>query len=274
MTIKNQGGVFGRNPTFNDVSVDGSLSIGGSLVPSPSDITTLSTNQTLTGDKTFNGDVGIGAAPNATHKLNVLGTPKFTSGAGTGYALVQLGESSTATNNWHFGSEGNGTFRFYNGNLNAGALKLMLDSSGNLVMNSGSGIDFSATAGTGTSELLDDYEEGEWTPIDASGAGLSFVSPTGVYTKIGRTVMATGFVQYPVTGSGANTNIGGLPFTNINSTSRGLGVINYRTVAAADTILPTNNATTFIIATSTGGVVTNAQLSNTVVYFGLFYTTS
>ena len=28
MTIKQQGGIFGRNPTFNDVDVDGTLTVG------------------------------------------------------------------------------------------------------------------------------------------------------------------------------------------------------------------------------------------------------
>ena len=37
MTIKQQGGVFGRNPTFNDVEVEGSLTVGGSSIPAPSD---------------------------------------------------------------------------------------------------------------------------------------------------------------------------------------------------------------------------------------------
>jgi trimeric autotransporter adhesin len=34
-----------------------------------------------------------------------------------------------------------------------------------VIATSGKGIDFSATAGTGTSELLNDYEEGTWTPV-------------------------------------------------------------------------------------------------------------
>jgi hypothetical protein len=63
-------------------------------------------------------------------------------------------------------------------------------STGNLVIGtSGKGIDFSATAGTGTSELLSDYEEGTWTP--SQGAGLVVVgtfSSSGLYTKIGRQV--------------------------------------------------------------------------------------
>ena len=29
MTIKQNGGVFGRNPTFNDVTIDGNLIING-----------------------------------------------------------------------------------------------------------------------------------------------------------------------------------------------------------------------------------------------------
>ena len=51
-------------------------------------------------------------------------------------------------------------------NLTAGraisATQLTL-TTGNLIVASGQGIDFSATPGTGTSELLADYEEGTWT---------------------------------------------------------------------------------------------------------------
>ena len=265
MTIKQQGGVFGRNPTFNNVEVDGtatldSIASGTKLEIKGSD----NPAAYIEFENTFQ-NAGI-----ATQAGLLLGV---NSSVQTNYAGVIATEDATNSNGVLLGlyaNNGSGPLLVAQARSN----KNFEIVDGDLVVASGHGIDFSATAGTGTSELFDDYEEGTWTPIDASGAGLSFVSPTGVYTKIGRTVMATGFVQYPVTGSGANTNIGGLPFTNINSTSRGLGVINYRTVAAADTILPTNNATTFIIATSTGGVVTNAQLSNTVVYFGLFYTTS
>ena len=48
MTIKQQGGVFGRNPTFNDVEVEGSLSVGGSAIPDPTDIAQLDAAQTFT----------------------------------------------------------------------------------------------------------------------------------------------------------------------------------------------------------------------------------
>jgi hypothetical protein len=89
--------------------------------------------------------------------------------------------------------------------------------SGNVVVANGQGIDFSATSGTGTSELLADYEEGAWTPNQ--GAGLVVVgafSSTGTYTKVGRVVT----VQAKLTGatsiswaSGAAVLLTNLPFT-------------------------------------------------------------
>jgi len=85
---------------------------------------------------------------------------------------------------------------------------------GNVVMGtSGKGIDFSATSGTGTSELLADYEEGTWTPIDASGGGLVLTVNYAKYVKIGRQVTVNAYVGYPANADANNATIGGLPFT-------------------------------------------------------------
>jgi hypothetical protein len=99
-------------------------------------------------------------------------------------------------------------------------------STGNLVMStSGKGIDFSATAGTGTSELLADYEEGTWTPIDGSGASLSLTNETtATYTKVGRIVTVQWAVKYPVTASTAQVAIGGLPFTIASGSYSGISI--------------------------------------------------
>ena len=86
---------------------------------------------------------------------------------------------------------------------------------GNLVIGtSGKGIDFSVTSQAGgmTSELLNDYEEGTWTPTDWSGAGLSISSSGARYTKIGRLVHVQAFIGYPATANGAAAGITGLPF--------------------------------------------------------------
>ena len=91
--------------------------------------------------------------------------------------------------------------------------------SGNLVIGtSGKGIDFSATAGTGTSELLNDYEEGTWTPVLQSWTIVGTApAVTGRYTKIGRQVYLYGQIA-PVGGTvsyaatAGTSYVDGLPF--------------------------------------------------------------
>ena len=86
---------------------------------------------------------------------------------------------------------------------------------GNLAFPSGNGIDFSATADGGTSgqyELLDDYEEGNWTPTVESGSGAFYVY-SAKYTKIGRQVGIQFYMQLNNgAGNGNGVSIGGLPF--------------------------------------------------------------
>jgi hypothetical protein len=116
---------------------------------------------------------------------------------------------------------------FYSG---GGATAMTLDASGNLkiengnlvIGTSGKGIDFSATPGTGTSELLNDYEEGTWTPTLAS-VGASFTYPRGQYgsyCKIGSLVYAQFYIGADASGTTSNACIiSNLPFAsgNINS---------------------------------------------------------
>jgi hypothetical protein len=81
---------------------------------------------------------------------------------------------------------------------------------GNLVIaTSGQGIDFSATPGTGTSELLADYEEGTWTPGNGTNSTVNSVS-SAFYTKVGRIVNA--YAYFNVTTTSASITITGLPF--------------------------------------------------------------
>lgn len=95
------------------------------------------------------------------------------------------------------------------------------NSSGNLAFQSGKGIDFSATSGTGTSELFDDYEEGTWTPTYTT-SGTDFDSVTydaltsGNYTKTGNLVTIIGRIRtdaITVGSASGNILVGGLPFT-------------------------------------------------------------
>jgi hypothetical protein len=95
-------------------------------------------------------------------------------------------------------------------------------STGNLVVSNGKGIDFSATPGTGTSELLADYEEGTFTPTISSGiTGITYATQNGSYTKVGRLVTFALRLELSA-GTPAATilRIGSLPFTS-NGTYRG-----------------------------------------------------
>jgi hypothetical protein len=84
-----------------------------------------------------------------------------------------------------------------NGDVAATAGNILIDD-GNLVVASGHGIDFSATSGTGDSEILKDYEEGTYQPT-ITGSSSGSWNTTGYtylsYTKIGRIVHIGGYLN-------------------------------------------------------------------------------
>lgn len=99
-------------------------------------------------------------------------------------------------------------------------------SNGNLVIGtSGKGIDFSATPGTGTSELLSDYEEGNWTPVisgSSTPGAATYTFQSGWYTKVGNRVLFNLTLGWSAhTGTG-NILLSGLPFTSASA-----GGLNY-----------------------------------------------
>jgi hypothetical protein len=94
--------------------------------------------------------------------------------------------------------------------------------------------------GTGAANLLDDYEEGTWTPEiyyqNATDQGnATDVTQTGYYTKIGRLVTLNLRLIWNITGSPAADNIGvkNLPFIGFGDT-----------FSSAGTAFPVNNNTT------------------------------
>lgn len=135
MSIKQQGGIFGRNPTFNNLNVDGTLTVDQIV------------------ERT--GAAGI--------------------------------------------------------TLDGVTLK-----DGNVVLANGKGIDFSATAGTGTSELFDDYEEGTWTPTVGNSTdeiGTWDTSFDATYVKVGRLVTCNMVING--TGMGFSTTTGSRQYTSL-----------------------------------------------------------
>jgi hypothetical protein len=88
-----------------------------------------------------------------------------------------------------------------------------------VIATAGNGIDFSATSdgtGTATSELLDNYEEGTFTPTITQGiTSPTYSAQNGYYTRIGDLMFA--HIILTVNGGTANGSgviVGGLPYTS------------------------------------------------------------
>ena len=101
-----------------------------------------------------------------------------------------------------------------------------LNATDNVVIGTaGRGIDFSANthAAGMTSELLNDYEEGNWTPTVTpfSGTITSYTS-SGTYTKIGNRVFFSLQVALTNNGTGAGVIDISLPYT-VGAVSAGSG---------------------------------------------------
>jgi hypothetical protein len=181
---------------------------------------------TVGGEGLFDGNVGINTnSPSSP-------TGKCLTVYDTSFPRINLKNSTTGdgpTDGMEFYLNGAnayilnreaGSIGFGTGNV----VHMTLNTTGNLAFGSGKGIDFSATAGTGTSELLSDYEEGTWTPVligtTVAGTG-TYTTQEGKYTKVGNLVtFQMGLNWSAHTGTGT-MQIQGLPFT---TSATGLGV--------------------------------------------------
>jgi hypothetical protein len=210
-----------------------------------------------TGNIELNWDTG------STHKVGSTFSTSFFTG-------MRVDADTRNTDIVSFDASGIGNVRIRTGTtettrLNVDPTGNVTVSTGNLVIGtSGKGIDFSATAGTGTSELLSDYEEGTWTPTDGSGVGLSFTNTTNncFYTKVGNLVTCVFSLVYPSTASAFAAVIAGLPFTSKNTGNSTFGGYTTYTDSSLNiNYLVAGNGTTAPLYLNTGSTVTNVQLS-------------
>ena len=125
--------------------------------------------------------------------------------------------------------------------LKTGAASNVVVDTGNLVIGtSGKGIDFSATPGTGTSELLADYEEGTWTPSITFGGGnvgATYSSQVGRYTRIGNRLFFDARVTFSAKGSSTGSaQLVGIPFAINGSSNSGFYIDYYGNMLALGSI--------------------------------------
>jgi len=189
MTIKQQGGIFGRNPTFNDANVDNDLTVSGSFGVG-------TTSPTRTAEIVSSNNV----------PMRVVSTAALSQ-----VRLVASGTTTGATEP-AIGAQGDDLLLRTNGST-----AVTITAAQNIKVNSGNGIDFSATSGTGTSELFDDYEEGE-VNLSTTDANVDI---EGNYVKAGRMVTVTLAIN-PVSGDttwATGDTITGLPYAAATTSS-------------------------------------------------------
>jgi hypothetical protein len=221
--------------------------------------------QTFTGIQSFSEVNTTGGVKNTSAGSDTASAPDgfyFTDGAFKN-AILQLGTSGQLS-----------TFVFEPGGAGWRRVAALLRNGdsvvdvGNLVIGtSGKGIDFSATPGAGTSELLADYEEGTWTPTQ--GAGLTVVgafSSSGRYIKVGKQVTllgnVTGATSIAYAAAGAPLTAGA-PFDQANEFGIGGAFVGTFTTTGANTLI---SGTSIYADTNMSG--------STVIYFQITYFTT
>ena len=203
-SLTSAGAISGTNLTAS-----GTLAVTG--------LTTMSGNASVTGDTAT-----ITLTDSSSHSANTGPAISFFSNdsGGTSREVAKIvGESHSGAN------EGNLALQTRNGGTLETKWKVFKN--GNLLPSSTDyGIYLGVTAASGDANLLNDYEEGEWTPtyVPANGAfGGSYLTQRGRYTKVGRKV----YVEFQLVANftnntqSGNVQIGGLPFTATAHSSGG-----------------------------------------------------
>lgn len=141
-----------------------------------------------------------------------------------------------------------------------------------IIGTAGDGIDFSAnTPAAGmTSQLLDWYEEGTWTPTVTSSSGsiTSYTVISANYTRIGRQVSIIFQVNITNAGTGAGVLSVTLPITNGSSIAVGCGTEYNNTVKMLQGYVLASAASISIVTYDNGSLIaTNAQVFFSMTYF-------
>lgn len=114
-------------------------------------------------------------------------------------------------------------------------------------------------------------QEGAFTPIDSSGAGLTFASSSGKYTKIGRQVFVKFTVEYPATADASATAIGGLPFTSSNDGLNNCGPVICNANLLTFANVPPNSTLVNLFDGANLNQRTNANFSGKTAIVNLTY---
>ena len=240
----------------------------------------------ITSDKVADGvisaaDVADGTLTNAKLADGTLTNAKINASADIDYSKLNLTGnialadlSATGTKNSTTFLRGDNTFAAagLNGWSEDGANNNLLPASAS------AGIYLGVNSAT-ASNLLDDYEEGTWTPAFSFSSGsVGYAYQVGTYRKIGKTVhVQFAFIVNSASSPSGNTTITGLPFTTsaiaTSESSAYLGITRNLGTAHNNLRAYTNESNTVIQlpvnSTSSGfSALPASDLQNTTLIFG------
>ena len=137
------------------------------------------------------------------------------------------------------------------------------------------GVHLGVTSAT-AANLMDDYEEGTWTPTISN---VTFTTNVGGYTKVGRHVTISFYLDGPSgTLDSTQLQIGGLPFANGTRECIGTIMFNQLDSGTGYQVMPYLNQGQSIIrlyqskdSTGWGALATNALSSSTAMFIKLNY---
>jgi hypothetical protein len=131
-----------------------------------------------------------------------------------------------------------------------------------------------STGAIGTGKFVFGTSKTNWTPTDASGAGLSLTVSDAYYSVSGQTCTVTFNITYPTTADASAAKIGGVPCaTNGTANSVAGGAPSFTTVTTPFTFLLSSSATPQILLYSYGGAaLANSALSGEVIRASITYT--
>ena len=239
----------------------------------------------------YTGKVGIGTAT-PVDKLQITSAlATATTGITTANGLTFQNTDTTVNNyttiqNRDSSGSQNAQIQFVNvtqGGLFQGAIafttrvsagdfaeRARFNPTGNLAFASGKGIDFAAvTGGTGTAtaNVLNDYEEGTFTPT--VGGTATYTVQSGRYTKIGNRVYVNMRITILLVGTGSSFLISGLPFTaKLNSPVSSVSVGYFNGLATSVNYIAgfINDNTSAV--TMTGTAAASANITNGIGVIG------
>ena len=215
------------------------------------------------------------AAPDQYVNLMADGTGpsvKFFGGAaGTKIAVISADAQCTALSVVAVGAA---PIRLATNNIQ----RVSVEAAGDVTVNTGNliqgtaakGINFTAnTPAAGmTSQLLNWYEEGTWTP--SIGGTATYTVQEGRYVKVGSFVYLQAKIQINVLGTGSTTTITGAPFTSLTTSfaSGGTGSVAYfgSLATAVTTLIPSIGSGSTSIIFGSVAVAATTMTASTAVF--------